>query len=148
MKKNYLVICAVIFFAMIYGANLFASDYDDCTFTPDYTGWKFPYDNIATRLTTGKNWLYTPYGKIDIQPTSQFFSSGYLRVTVNNSIVPIYSNEDLTDSIPYNRKYYSTSTGNITIYFWTGFDTTKTVELRSSSTWESWESWDINVSCP
>ncbi len=39
MKK---IICAIIFLAMIYGANLFASDYDDCTFTPDDTSWPFP----------------------------------------------------------------------------------------------------------
>lgn len=103
-----------VIFAFLSG-NAFAGN--DCTFTPNPSGWQFPYDNVAYRLQAERTWINIPIAHVQVQPTSSSWEhQGSLKVFVNGNAVTLYGDYDLQNSIGTSFDYLAGS-GNIDFGF-------------------------------
>ena len=145
------IYCFLIVILLIFPAKhaAFASDFGECEFQSSPENWQFEY-HAAYRLTPQRTAVNTPTGHIQVQPISgQWDYQGTLLVYVDGVSVNLYGDSQLTDLIGKSRTY-TMGDGNIDLWFWTGFDSDSTVEVKHTEdrygTW--YVEWAMNAACP
>lgn len=140
----------VFVFGIIFNSNSVQANPDNCTYTPNPTGWQYPYANVAYKLTADQTWVNVPTGHFVIAPTSVTWSgNGGIKVLINGDEAPLYSDRDLHNSIgtQYN---YAPGDDGFEIWFHTGFTSNARIVLQHWETaYGTWtHEWEMNVSCP